>query len=87
MKITIKPAIQNLGNWITGTADFDGERQLEFHAKVFDEGGEYGINGGRISKLTIKLGKTYLANYDRGWDIEVAEEAIPLYEMILAEYN
>ena len=88
MKITINPAIQNLGNWITGTAEFDGERELRFAAKVYDEPSEdYGINGGKISKLEIRLGKEFLANYERGRDIEVAEEARPLYEMILAQFN
>ena len=34
----------------------------------------FGINGGRISKLTINKGKEKVANYDRGWDIEPTDE-------------
>lgn len=55
----------------------DGRLQIaggtfHFWIKRFDEGSEFGINGGRISKLTIKNERTgkEVANYDRGWDIE-----------------
>ena len=42
-----------------------------WQAKVYDEGSEYGINGGRVSKLAIwDKKKRCIVNYDRGWDIE-----------------
>lgn len=42
-----------------------------WQAKVYDEGSEFGINGGRISKLAIwDEKKRYIVNYDREWDIE-----------------
>ncbi|WP_035790413.1 DUF7678 domain-containing protein [Butyrivibrio sp. FC2001] len=59
-------------------------------AKVYDEGSEYGINGGRISKLSIKIGGKTTLSYDRGWDIEPDEndEATMIaYSIILQEYN
>ena len=88
MTITTKPAFQGLCTWITGTTDFDGERELRIQAKVFEEPSEtYGINGGKISKLEIRIGNEIIANYDRGWDIEVPEEAQPLYESFLAQFN
>lgn len=39
--------------------------------KFYNEGSEWGIDGGRISKLEVKdsAGRTVI-NYDRGWDIE-----------------
>lgn len=37
-------------------------------AKVFDEASVYGINGGRISKLSIKDGDREVYNFDRGLD-------------------
>lgn len=37
--------------------------------KQYEEGSEFGINGGRISKLTIKRGGREVYNYDRGEDI------------------
>lgn len=47
-------------------------KNSSFHywAKVYDEGGEYGIDGGRVSKLMIKQNDKIVCNYDRGWDVE-----------------
>ena len=63
------------GNWVEGTID-----GLRFQAKVFNEGSEYGINEGRVSKLMVwdeekrqayqDIFKASILNYDRGWDIE-----------------
>ena len=48
----------------------------------------YGIDGGRISKLTIKVGGKITCNYDRGWDVEPGDEATQLAFMILMhDYN
>ena len=61
-----------------------------YWAKVYDEGSEYGINEGRISKLLITIGGETVANYDRGWDIEPAEDdeaAQIAYNILLHEYN
>ena len=41
-----------------------------YWAKVYDEGSEWGINEGRISKLMIKQDSKIVCNYDRGWDVE-----------------
>ena len=49
---------------------------------------EYGIGGGRISKLMIKINRTVTANYDRGWDIEPEDEPTQLaYMILLQNYN
>jgi len=87
MTITKKTAFQERGYWIEGREDFDGEREIEFYAKVYPIGSEFGIDGGRISKLEIRLGYDKILNYDRGWDIEPTEEVKPLYEAIIREYN
>lgn len=61
-----------------------------YFAKVYDEGSDYGIDGGRISKLTITIDGVKVVNYDRGWDIEPDEddEAVMIaYSIILNEYN
>ena len=42
---------------------------MEFQAKVYDESSMYGINGGRISKLSIRYHGFEIYNYDRGLDI------------------
>lgn len=40
-----------------------------YEAKVYAEGSVYGIHGGKISKLQIKMDGQIVANYDRGWDL------------------
>lgn len=69
-----------------------GDKYIVAHywVKVFEKGSEYGINNGRISKLTIKIDGTITASYDRGWDIKPAEEdeATQLaYCILLQNYN
>jgi len=71
-----------MGNWTKGTVG-----GFDFTIKHFDEVSYYGIDEGRISKLEIRKGYKTLANYDRGWDIEVPEEAQAAYTAILAEFN
>lgn len=69
-----------------------GDKYIVAHywAKVYKRRSKYGINNGRISKLTIKIDGKITANYDRGWDIKPAEEdeATQLaYCIILQNYN
>jgi hypothetical protein len=55
-----------------------GYKAVRYWIKVYEEGSQFGINGGKISKLMLKLNGEVIANYDRGWDIEPAtEEAKP----------
>lgn len=53
--------------WVRGT--FQG---FTFTAKVYGSPSEeYGIGGGKVSKLTIRDDKnTEVVNFDRGWDIK-----------------
>ena len=56
--------------------------------KHFDEGSEWGIEGGRISKLMIKRGGEIVCNYDRGWDIKPSDPDAQLaMEIILHGEN
>ena len=82
-----KPVFQIHGAWVEGHEEFDGEIDIIFCAKVFAEGSHFGIDGGKISKLEIRIGNEILCSYDRGWDIEPSEEATPFYESILAQFN
>jgi hypothetical protein len=67
-------------NWCDGKVG-----NLNFQAKLFDTGSDYGINGGRVSKLAIwNKDGTYLVNYDRGWDIEPTEAIKPYYDAVMA---
>ena len=87
MTYTKTPAFQNLGSWIEGRMEFDSDHEIIMRAKVFDKGSRRGIDGGKISKLDIRLGHDILCNYDRGWDVEPTDEIRPIYESILAEFN
>lgn len=65
-------------------------KNTSFHywAKVYDEGSEYGIDGGRVSKLMIKHDSKIVCNYDRGWDVEPTDATVQLaLEILLHEYN
>ncbi len=87
MKVTERPALQGLGKWVEGREEMGVGLDIHFYAKVFEEGSEYGIDGGKISKLEIRLGNEILCNYDRGWDVEPTEEVKLFYECILARFN
>ena len=69
----LKNAFEGFGQWREAIIEYK-RKEYKVTFKQFDEGSIYGINGGRLSKLTINLGKEMLANYDRGWDIEPADE-------------
>lgn len=79
--------------WKEGTigVPVNGETKIaHYWAKVYDEGSEYGINGGKISKLTIKIDGVTVVNYDRGWDVkpdESDEATMIAYSICLADYN
>lgn len=58
-----------------------------YWVKVYETGSIYGIDGGRVSKLTIKRGGETVANYDRDWDVEPIDEGTKLaMEIILHQY-
>lgn len=64
--------------------------KITIFIKHYDEASKWGINGGRISKLEMKRNGETIANYDRGWDIEVDEtdqDAMAAYYIALNAYN
>ena len=75
--------------WKSGRVKF-GMIVYYWEAKVYDEGSEFGINGGRISKLFIRRddGKTApILNYDRGWDIRPrSKAALEIFGNLLNQY-
>ena len=80
--------------WHEGTIGIpqkDGSSKIaHYWVKAFEEGSKWGINGGKISKLSIKIDGEWVVNYDRGWDVKPAEddEAAQLaYCILLNEYN
>lgn len=74
---------------IPDTADKEKYTRCHYWVKHYAEPSEtYGIKGGRISKLMIKIDSTIAANYDRGWDIEpTCKEAEMALCILLENYN
>ena len=56
---------------------------FHFCVKVYQRGSQYGIDGGRISKLMLKRNGKMVANYDRGWDINPTDPDTQLAVEIL----
>lgn len=60
----------------------------KYWAKRYDTGSKYGIDGGRISKLELRIDDRKVCNYDRGWDIKpTCEEAEKALAILLEEFN
>ena len=47
-----------------------GGEVFHYWMKQYEEGSQWGIEGGRISKLMLKRGGKIVCNYDRGWDMK-----------------
>ena len=73
--------------WKQGIINYNGKR-YGYEIKVYDEGSEFGINGGRISKLEIRCKGEKVAHYDRGWDMEpVNGEAATVTAILMTREN
>lgn len=73
--------------WNEGTVSVNGEI-FHYWMKQYEEGSEFGINGGRISKLTIKRSGREVYNYDRGEDIApIDKNTETALEIILKRNN
>ena len=73
--------------WSTGIIKTENGA-YEYQVKHFSEGSEYGINGGKISKLWIGHDGKTVCNYDRGWDITLAGPADKaVYDRLIGKYN
>ena len=59
--------------WKEGSIKVNGDI-FHYWIKQYEEGSEWGIEGGRISKLMLKRGGKIVCNYDRGWDIKPDED-------------
>lgn len=79
--------------WTQGTIAVKDENgrmvSISYWIKHYEEPSEeYGISGGRISKLMLKQNGRVVYNYDRGEDIEPqSAEAETALAILLHEYN
>ena len=65
-----------------------GNSIFKFWVKHYDEGSCYGIDEGRISKVTLKRNGQTVCNYDRGWDVlPVDTDTETALEILKKEYN
>ena len=65
-----------------------GNSIFKFWVKHYDEGSQYGIDEGRISKVTLKRNGETVCNYDRGWDIHpTCKEAEMTLCILLENHN
>ena len=58
--------------WKEGSIKVHGSI-FRYWLKVYEDGSEWGIDGGKVSKLMLKRDGMIVANYDRGWDIKPAD--------------
>jgi hypothetical protein len=56
---------------------------FHYWMKVYETGSEWGIDGGKISKLMLKRDGEIVYNYDRGEDVAPADEATELALQLL----
>lgn len=77
----IAPASEhaNIGDglWCESTLSVCGET-YQYHMKQYEEGSAFGIDGGRISKLTMTRDGKTVCRYDRGWDIKPSDPGAEL---------
>ncbi len=69
----LKNPFEGFGQWKRAIVEHKGKEYIVTY-KQFDKGSEFGIDGGRISKLSIRVGKNGICNYDRGWDIKPTDD-------------
>ena len=73
--------------WSKGIIEVDGT-EVTYEVKHFEEGSEFGIAGGRISKLLCKAKGEIILHYERGWNkkpkTELADKAL---KILMKKYN
>lgn len=62
---------------------------FDYCVKHFEEPSQFGICGGRISKLEIRKDGYIYVNYDRGWDVKElgTNDVIDVYNYLIEKYN
>jgi len=61
---------------------------VRYWVKYFEEGSEFGIEGGRISKLMIRREDITIASYERGWDVEPKDEDAKIaFQILMSKFN
>jgi hypothetical protein len=74
--------------WEQGSLLIDGT-VIKYWVKHYDEPSEtYGLEGGKISKMELRIDGRVTLNYDRAWDIEPEDEiSQTAYAVLMKKYN
>ena len=56
---------------------------FHYQLKVYDRPSRFGIEHGRISKLTLTRKGEVVCNYDRGWDVKPVDKDTEMALQIL----
>lgn len=78
--------------WTQGTIGIPsgngGMTSVSYWVKHYENESQFGIDNGRISKLTLVQDSKVVYNYDRGEDVETqTSEAEKALAILLKEYN
>ena len=60
---------------------------FHYWMKVYEGPSEFGINGGKVSKLMLKRNGKIVCNYDSGWDVKPADPDTELAVELLLHSN
>ena len=92
-EITLNHGARTEDGWTKGVAVADGAT-YDFQVKHYDEPGEFGIDGGCVSKLWLRRwGEPQaILSYDRGWERGrtprgKGAEVGAIYKALLAKFN
>ena len=61
-----------------------------YWVKAFQKPSQWGIDNGRISKLTVRIDGKITIRYDSGWEVEPSEddmESMVAYKILMMKYN
>lgn len=91
--VKLKHGPRSSDGWTQGTATCNG-KDYKFQIKHFDEPSDFGIDGGRISKLWLRPenDRRPVLNYERGWDGGLAPrnasaDVKEIYKALLKKFN
>lgn len=67
---------------------FIGQKTYHYEGEQYSAASKYGIDGGRIKKLTIKLKGKVIVSYDKRWIIEPSTvQTVDALDIIKYDYN
>ena len=73
--------------WSKGEIKIEGTK-VKYWVKHYEEGSEFGIDGGRISKMECRANGKTILHYERGWDMGPETElGYQAYAILIEKFN